>query len=149
MPYNQTRHLQVTPPIDTNAYTANDVVGGLLTFGNLESGGGGTIRSAYIVDTHSEGADLTLYLFRSKPSTINDDAAFAPTADDLKKLVAIVAFAGSDFVTLNSMDWQRKLLDVSFEAGDENALYGYLVDGTGGTWAAANNLTIGVDVWAD
>ena len=139
----------MTPTIGTDAYTANDVVGGLLTFDVLEAGGGGTVRHAYIIDDHSEGANLRLYIFRDLPSTIADDAAFAPTVADLKKLVARVEFAGADFVTLNGNDWQMVDVDKSFEAGGPNKLYGYLVDESGGTWAAATDLTIGLVVWAD
>ena len=150
-PFNRTMADEVTPTIDTNAYTAGDVVGGLLTFDVCAAGGGGTIRHAWITDVHSEGADLTLYLFNATPTSIADDAAFAAaiTIADLKNLVAVVSFAGADFTTINNMDWQSVDVDKSFKSGDPNVLYGYLVDGTGGTWAAATNLTIGLVVWAD
>ena len=89
-----------TPTIDTDAYTANDVVGGLMTFAiSTEQGHrSGQIVSMLVTDDHDQKEPYTLYIFTGgAPTTIADDAAFAPAIADLKKIVATITVAAADF----------------------------------------------------
>lgn len=112
--------------VDTDAYTAGDVVGGLLTFAVGTASGGGILNSIMLIDEDSEAEAYTLYLFDAKPSTIADDAAFAPTIEDLRKLVAVVSIVS--YTTVNSKDYAYipDINQVFGQLGDGN-LYGYLV----------------------
>lgn len=98
--------LEATVTPDNDAYTANDCVGGLITF-NLANAGaavnGGVLTSLEIVDDDNEGAALNLYFFDSTPSTIADDAALALTAADLKKITYYKAVTAGDYNTVNSL----------------------------------------------
>ena len=116
----------VNPTIGTDAYTANDVVGGLLQFSVAGLAvNGGILNQAILVDEDGLSAEFNLYLFESLPSTIADDAAFEPTIDDLNKLVAIVNF--SSYNTINSID-VAITEDINNVFTTTNAiLYGYLV----------------------
>lgn len=120
----------VNPTIDTDAYTANDVMGGLLQFD--VSGlvvNGGIINQAIFIDEDSIGVAAKLYLFDELPTTIADDAAFAPTIADLNKLVAVIQF--SSFTTINSLDYSIVEDINNIYVVTNNILYGYLVtDGT-------------------
>lgn len=116
----------VNPTLDTDAYTANDVMGGLLQFDvSGLSINGGIINQAVLIDEDSITLGLKLYLFDALPSTIADDAAFAPTIADLNKLVAVIAFA--TFTTINSMDYSivEDINNIFVTAN--GLLYGYLV----------------------
>ena len=67
--------IAVKPTITAGAYGANDAVGGLLEFANAvaESGKGGTITNAYIVDDSGQTKTIVMVLF---------DRTFTPTADN-------------------------------------------------------------------
>ena len=131
--------LDVTVTPDTDAYTAGDVVGGLLTFPVMgRNMDGGILQSAVIIDQDSVAAEMTLYLFDAEPSTIADDAAFAPTVADLNKLIRVVTFAAADYVTVNSLDYL--VVDDINGVLPKNQVYGYLVCGATPTFT--NDITI-------
>lgn len=143
MHYTKFINSSVNPTIDTDAYTANDVMGGLLSFDvSSLTVNGGLINQAILVDEDAVAADLTLYLFESTPATIADDAAFAPVIADMNKLVAVIAFADADKSTVNSIDYLIKEDINNVFTTTDGTLYGYLVDGTGGTWTNADAITI-------
>lgn len=120
----------VNPTIDTDAYTAVDVMGGLLEFD--VSGlaiNGGILNQAILIDEDSLGVSCNLYLFEAEPTTIADDEAFAPTIDDLSKLFAVIAF--TTFTTINSLDYSIVDDINNLFVTTDGKLYGYLVtDGT-------------------
>lgn len=125
-PRSRYRTIDTELTVDTDAYTANDVVGGLLTL-DAHSIGGGLIVDIMLVDEDSAAAPFTLYIFDSKPATIADDAAFAIVIADLRKLIRAVDIAAGDYTTVNSLDYAQKTgLNIPFIAQDGN-LYAYLV----------------------
>lgn len=136
--------LEVTsaPTITAGAYSAGDVVGGLLTF-TLQSGSGVfLLKSVRIVDDDNEKAASHLYLFNSEPTTIADNGAFAPTVADLKKMVANIAIAAADFSTLNSNAVALiEDLTAMFKS-DTGKVYGYLVCDATPTYTAVTDLSI-------
>ena len=141
--------------VDTNAYTANDVVGGLLTFNVANAGGGGLIRWASVVDDDNEKAELTLYLFDQAPTAIADDAAFAPAIADLKKYIGKILFEAADYQTINGNavamlghGVSTDFLNIDFNTVDGN-IYGYLVCTGTPTYTAATDLTLRLGVWLD
>lgn len=131
-------------PKDGEAYTDGDVVGGLLTFAIPGPTGYGVLNCIVVVDDDNEGADLDLFLFSSAPTTIADDAAFTPSAADLKKLIYKCAIASGDYATENSLQFVIKNnLDTVFETDGGSNLYGYLVcNGSTPTYAADKTLHI-------
>ena len=120
----KTINLELTVTLD--AYTAGDVVGGLLTIPVHNAGGGGVLRRLITVDEDAQSEGYTLYLFDQLPSTIANDAAFAPTIADLRKLIGTVTIAAGDYVTVNSLVYTIDEVDLEFTAANGN-LYGYLV----------------------
>lgn len=128
----------LTPTIDTSAYADNDVIGGLLTFDLSAdlSVNGGWLSNVWLADIDNEGAALRLFLFDALPSTIADQAAFAPTEDDIKKLLRVVTF--STYTTVNSEKFASEDFSppVTFQTST-GKLYGYLVaNGSTPTYAA-------------
>jgi hypothetical protein len=149
MPYNRTVTVQLTPTISTSAYTANDVVGGLLVFDVVQSGGGGVVGQIEIADDHDVKAAFKLYLFNAAPTAIANDAAFAPAIADLKKLVGVVDIGTADYSTINSNAWaQVKDLNIWYSATG-GTLYGYLVCDATPDYNAATDLTITLTAWVD
>lgn len=149
MPYNRQITSEVALTVTLDAYTANDVVGGLITFEVGSAGGGGTVRWVRLVDDHNQSEPYVLYLFNAAPTVIANDAAFAPAVADLNKLVGRVVIAATDYSTINSNGWamvDELALDYTADGG---ALYGYLVATDTPDYNAATDLTIALHVWAD
>jgi hypothetical protein len=128
MAYSKYITAQVNPTITLDAYTAGDVVGGLLTFDLSQlTTNGGLLNNLVLIDEDSQAEAYKLYLFDALPSTITNDAAFAPTIADLTKLRTVITIATADYVTVNSMDYVLKEdINVIFSTA-VGALYGYLV----------------------
>lgn len=127
------------------AYTDGDVVGGLLTFDIPTAMGGGKLNRVRLVDEDSQDEPYLLYLFNDTPTTIVDDAAFAPAIDDLRKLVAVVSISSA--TTVNSLDyWHSAVLNYAFTC-PRGKLFGYLV-ANGGTpdYTNADALAIYLEV---
>lgn len=130
--------LKITRPANANAYTAVDVIGGVLIFPNMGPAAGGTI---IITSTELEYdvaalpanmANCTLHLYsQSPPSALADNAAWDLPAGDRvmylgKIALGILVDLGSTlYVQVDSVNVQRKLLS--------STLYGYLVTDIGFT----------------
>lgn len=136
----------VTPTLTLNAYTAVDVVGGLMTFDFGPVSNGGVIRQILITDAAAQSEQYSLYIFDDEPTTIANDAAFAPAIADLGKLVDVVTVATADWTEINSLDWA---IIGSFEDGEmripfssvSGNLYMYAVATDTPDYAAADDLT--------
>ena len=80
-----------TPTVTAGAYIAGDAVGGLLTFANAArvAGGGGVIKDVIILDDNGQDAEMELWLFNATFTAMADNAPWAPSEADLRKLVAV------------------------------------------------------------
>lgn len=149
--FNRTRTIDKTPVITAGAYSAGDVVGGLITLDVSSAGGGGVIRRLMLIDDDNEGAVLTIYFFDAAPDTVADNGAFAPSVADLKKMIGNVAIAAADYLTLNSNKIVTKDgddLNIDYETKSGN-LYAYIVCTGTPTYAAITDYTLRVTVWQD
>lgn len=135
---------KVTPTISTAIYAAGDSVGGELAF--LIDANQGKIDSLAIYDNDGEAAVLTLYLFDSQPATIADQAAFSVADADRAKLIGIVA--SGTYNTTAGADIQHGL-NIPFNLGSGNTIYGYLVATATPTYTAVDDLTIGLQISLD
>jgi hypothetical protein len=132
--------------ISTTQYSANDVIGGLLTF-TKDIGHNWfscKLTDVQVIDDDDEKAELTLYLFDQTPSTIANHAAFAPTVADLKKLRGVVTAAVANYTTVNSNAYANKTgLDIRIEPlSVGRTFYGYLVCTGTPTYTTTTDLTL-------
>ena len=125
---------------DTNAYTAGDVIGGLLTFRVGTESGGGAITRLLITDDDSQGAAGSLYLFNAAPTTFADNAAFAPVDADLTKLETVIPIPS--FTTVNSRDWGESASILHVFQHGIGVLYGYYVTSGTPTYSASSTIQI-------
>ena len=144
-------HVRITKAltISTSAYTAGDVVGGLLTFDVSGAPEGSLITRALLVDDDNEKAELTLYLFNASPTAIDDAAPFAPVVADLKKLITKVTFAVADYVTVNSNAYALKEDLNDMIPANTGSIYGYLVCTATPTYTATSDLWLAIDLLAE
>lgn len=152
---HENQQVSVTPTIALTAYTAGDVVGGLMTFTFTSSRPfDGVIRSVLVTDDDNQKEGYTLYIFNALPSTIADDAAFAPALADLKKIATTVVVAAGDYTTDGGNAWallgghEDAKMEVMVHS-DTGALYMYAVATDTPDYAAATDLTfaITVELW--
>lgn len=132
---------EVTISHDDDAYTANDVVGGLLTFNLASPSGCGILNGLKITDEDNEGAALDVYIFNAVPSTIADDAAGALAIADLDKLVCKVEIAAADYEAVNSLkfvikDEASEGLNRAYSLDAAGNLYAYVICTGTPTYAA-------------
>lgn len=68
--------------VGTDAYTAKDVIGDLLSVAVPQRNGGIYIGRVMLVDAGDQTKSYYVHFFSAVPSTIADDAEFAPTVAD-------------------------------------------------------------------
>ena len=139
----------VAPTITAGAYSAGDVVGGLLTFDVSGAPEGSLLTRALLVDDDNEKPELTLYLFNAAPTTIADADAFAPAVADLKKLITKIVFAVADYVTVNSNAYALKEDLNDLIPANTGYVYGYLVCTATPTYTASSDLWVSLDLLAE
>ena len=93
--HNATRDIVVTPTITAGAYSANDAVGGKLTFtGALGKQNWGAVNIACVItDKGKQDAALALVLFGADFTPIADNAAFDPSDADLIKIIGYISIS--------------------------------------------------------
>ena len=137
------------PAVTAGAYSAGDIVGGLLTFAVGES------NDACVVVTGVEVAikaaitsALKLVLFNADPSstTKTDNAAYSLAAGDVFKVITVVDFSSAgavatDHGTPNTYS-VNALNIVCRPANGTPNIYGLLIDGTGFTPTSTSDIQV-------
>lgn len=139
------RRITLTPAVTAGAYSANDVVGGLLEF-PIPKNSSGFVRGVAISADDGETMACKLHLFVSAPTAFADNAAFAPTFNDLKNRFAQIAIAAADYATVNGNTQAIVSTNTSldFEVQSQPMVYGYLVCDATPTFSATTDLAISV-----
>ena len=143
--------IKQTPAVTAGAYSAGDNVGGLLTFTNAarDGGGGGVIKDVTIVDDASESAQLELWLFSETFTAGNDNAVWTPVEAELHNLVTVVTtvdgtyYTGGATATVCVIEVSRRY-DLT-----GTSLFGRLVTRSTQTYAATDDVTVGVHLLQD
>ncbi len=136
----------LAPTVTNGAYSANDVMGALLTFTNcariadeicIVTGVQVNLKSAVT-------PALTLILFSADPTgtTYTDNAAYSlAAADSAKVLKAIPVTTLQDHGTPNSYSADGLFIPITPVSGTRS-IYGLLIDGTGVTLTSTSDLSI-------
>ena len=142
------------PTITAGAYSANDTVGGLLTFPlaartNI-SEGGSILTNVLIIDDAGQDAELELWLFNQTFTAIADNAAWAPSEADLENCIGVVSTSGSTWRAAGTpsvcqIECTRR---IDLVAGG-TSLFGQLVTRGTPTFAATDDLTIKIKLLQD
>lgn len=132
-----------TPTVTAGAYSAGDAVGGLLTFDNaaLVAGDGGVIKSLIILDDAGQDAQLELWLFKEAFTPMADNAAWAPSEADLRKLVGIISTSDGAWFAAGTPSAARVECSQVYTC-TATSLYGQLKTGGTPTFAATDDITV-------
>ena len=144
--------LSANPEVTAGAYSANDQVGGLLTFTNaaLVAGGGLVVTDVCFVDDAGQDSELELWLFSVEPSDAGDNAAFAPGEAALEGSHAVYSTADGTWRAAGTpsscvvQGIQR--LDC---ATGSTTIYGLLVTRGTPTFVATDDVTVHVGCLQD
>jgi hypothetical protein len=146
-----TRVLTANLTTTAGAYSANDVVGGLITFTNAfpTISTKGRIVSMDVIDDAGTTTDYEFCPFKSAPAVIADNAAFAPTLAELKTKSPCIKVATTDRFVAGTRSSTSLASMNSFVESDSTTLYGYLVDRTGRTGASTSDITLIITIEVD
>ena len=140
--------LTAAPTVTAGAYSANDVVGGLLTFTDAvrATGGHGQIHSITFTDLGVTANVLNLWLFDTAPATIADNGAFDPSDAELLTLVGVVQIAAADYLIATDNQAAMKLnVGLVFNCA-ATTLYGYLECVGTPTYASTADIKLRIQV---
>lgn len=139
-----------TPTVTAGAYSANDAVGGLLTFANAArvSGGGGVIKDVVVLDDAGQDAEIELWLFNATFTAMSDNAAWAPSEADLRKLVAIISTADGAWFAAGTPSAARIEVSQRYDLTG-TSLFGQLVTRGTPTFVATDDVTIIIGLLQD
>lgn len=93
------KSVTVTPTITAGAYSANDAVGGLMTFsGVVGTKKTGVLSTVKVVDDGDQGAALVIACADASFTSPGDNNANSLSDADGAKIVAQVSITGSDYI---------------------------------------------------
>lgn len=101
----QTRVISVTPTIDTNAYSANDQVGGIQTITGAagRKDRGVTLQNVLILDKAAQSAAMTIFFFDELPTVASsNNAALNITDAEMLKCIGHVSITADDYATTSA-----------------------------------------------
>lgn len=140
----------LTPAVSAGAYSAGDIVGGLLTF--PIAGGKPSVvmvTGAQVSIKAAVTSTLSLLLFDADPSatTQTDNAALSLNVADLAKLIKAVPVSApggvSSLFDLGTPNvYSADGLNIPCRCADGQNLYGLLIDGTGFTLASTSDIVV-------
>ena len=139
------KEISVTPTITLVLYTANDALGEAMEFEGAARARmySGLIRQVKITDNAMQHPILDLFLFKSQPSVIADNDAYALTDDDLQLCLGTLSVAAADWVDGNANAIVLVDADLEFVLADfQTSLWAQLKVLDGPTFAAVDDITV-------
>lgn len=152
-----TRLIDITIENAAAAYVDGDVIDDIKTITDAVrlAGGSGIIQSVQLVDSDNQAGNVEVYFFSELITVAADNAAFAPSAADMQKMIAVADDGApinlSAYTTINSIDVSglTKINAPYQDTGSEEAIYVLLVANGSITWTAASALTLRIGVLVD
>jgi len=141
-----------TPTVTSGSYSANDAVGGLLTFANAGrvAEGSGVLKNVLIIDDAGQDAVLELWLFNATFTAMADNAAWAPSQADLRKLIAVISTNDGDWFAAGTPSVARVEVSQNYNlAAAGTSLFGQLVTRGTPTFAATDDVSIIIQLLQD
>ena len=137
--------ISVTPTVTAGAYSAKDVVGGLLTFANAASKyrGSGIIRKVTVKNDAMVADVLWLNLFNQAPATIADNGAYDPTDAEMLTCIGSIPIVAADYILGTDNAIATKLVEFPFVlVAGGTSLFAYLSTVATPTYVAVTDVTV-------
>ena len=153
MRFGRTLQIQTRPTIQTAAYEANDVVGGVQELPLRGSAvGSGLLTNVTIADLANQKPALTILFFKAElAGTYTDGAAASPDNADYGELIGTVSIAGSDWTTVvaNGLAVVTKDVSIGIKGDEMNIVRAVAITSGTPDYAAADQLIFNFSVQAD
>ena len=141
-----TRLVDVTLSLDTNAYTAGDVLAATqeVPFAIRDKNGIDTLDSLMVIDEDDQGAAFDLYFFSSNASLGAENGAPDITDTNIRNILAIISVATADYKDLGGakVAYYRDLGIMLKSAADSYSVYVGAVNGAGTPTYSASGLKL-------
>jgi hypothetical protein len=135
----------VEPTITAGAYSAGDVVGGLMEF-KVNTDFGGVLRRVKIADADDEKAALTLYFFDTDPTEVADNGVFATGIDlDDKEAIMFKVDIGASLYESIDGDAIAIRSGINYYFRNKKVLYCYAVTVGTPTYTATTDLNFEIE----
>lgn len=149
--------LATTTVSTSPAYASGDLIGGLLTFGNIlrDTQPTGYVLSACVYDKSAQAVDMELILLTepfSAATVLTDNGAFAPADADLSKMLPPIALGSSSrFQFLNNgiKCVTVPALPVVNSSTTKRNLYGVLISRGTPTFSSTSDISVEIGVSRD
>jgi len=133
-----------TPTVTAGAYSANEAVGGKLTFADAVDPGaspGALLESVTILDLAKQDIQLDLVLFDRDFTATTDNAAFDPSDADAAHIIGVVKVTDyADFA--DSSVATKAGIGLPLKCASGSTIYGQLVTRGTPTYAAVTDITV-------
>ena len=141
--YSRTSKVAVTPTVTAAAYTAGNVVGGIMTFANVfDSANAGMLQAIRVRAKSVQTAGLKLYLFPSSPAgTLTDKTAPALSSADVFNAIGPFALGSADSGLGTETTWALEGIGAAIVGASAN-LYGVLVTTGTPTWGSTTDVNV-------
>lgn len=154
MGMGKTRLFTGTVPTGTVAYASGDVIGGTITFPNMNFvNTSGVIASAQVVTMSGGSLPLSLFLFKAMPVTAADNGAGTFSATNLKAdLAGVIPVVAADYVAAGTAGTPPcvayvEAVTVPYQTSETGTLYCVPIARAAHTFAGTSDLVITLAVW--
>jgi len=147
-PFGHNKLSSQTPVMTAGIYSANDALGGLLTFQiGSKPDNGGVIMAAIIIDKAKQTKRFNLVLFNQEPAVTADNTAYAPTDQNLEAWsIGHIPIDTQDWASFSNNAMATKPWVLPFNGDTLGRIYGQLQELDGGTYTATNDITVKLSV---
>ena len=151
--FTRTKTTTVKPTITAGAYSANDAVGGLMTFNAAayKTFGSGVIQTITIVDDAAQNAEMELHLFDQTFTATGDNDAFDPSDADLENYLGYILVTTADYKSFTDNSAASvSNVGLAFNLVSTGVnLFGQLVTRGTPTYVATSDLTVKLAILQD
>ena len=143
------KSISQTPAVTAGAYSANDVVGDILTFTfAANSGKGGVIKDVIIIDDAGQDAVMELWLFNATFTAIADNDAWDISQADSRNLVAIISTSNGAWYATGTESVAMIEASQRYDVTG-TSLFGQLVTRGTPTFSATDDVTVIIGLLPD
>lgn len=147
----KTKTVSQTPTVTAGAYSAEEAVGGKLTFDIIDAQTGtGIVHTLVITDLAKQSVAMELWLFDRNFTATADNAAFDVADADLPNVLGVIPIATTDwFASADSSVACVRNIGLVGTAIDGHNIFGQLKAVGTPTYSATSDLTVKLTVLQD
>ena len=138
------REFLVTPALSLSAYSSGDAIAGLTTLSQAvrSADQSGLVEQLIIEDADAQSAAMDVLLFESAVAAGTDNAAYALSKPDMKKLVGLIRVQAADYVIVGARSIARVSPAIHIQMNASQHLFAQIVSRGTPTYTASDSLQL-------